>query len=98
MTRAAFLVVHLLLLLWAFPAHAGHIINPTSFTVSPDTAKVGDKIKVTLKGYINLKNYKCTLSASTTEGSVAAPAEIGSPNDASISKDTPYNSGSARLD
>jgi len=91
MTRAVFLVVHLLLLLWALPAHAGHIIGVKNFTVSPDTAKVGDKIKVTLKGYINLKNYKCTLSASTTEGSVAAPAEIGSPNDASISVGTPYN-------
>lgn len=91
MTRAVFLVVHLLLLLWAFPAHAGHIIGVKTFTVSPDTAKVGDKIKVTLKGYINTKNYKCTLSASTTEGSVAAPAEIGSPNDASISVGTPYN-------
>ena len=91
MKRAVCLFVSLLALLWAVPTHAGHIIGVKNFTVSPDTAKVGDKIKVTLKGYVNLKNYKCTLSASTTEGSVAAPAEIGSPNDASISVGTPYN-------
>lgn len=91
MTRAVFLVVHLLLLLWAFPTHAGHIMGVTNFTVAPDTAKVGDKIKVTLKGYINVKNYKCLLSASTTDGAIATPTEIGSPNDANISLNTPYN-------
>ena len=90
MTRVVVLVVHLLLL-WALPTHAGHIMGVNSFTVSPDTAKVGDKIKVTLKGYINVKNYKCLLSASTTDGAIATPAEIGSPNDANLSVNTPYN-------
>ncbi len=92
MNRAAGLAVSLLLLLWTVPAHAGHIMGLTSYSVTPDTVKVGEKVKITLKGYINNKNYECLLTASTSDGAIATtPAKIASPSDASISLASPFN-------